>query len=360
MYGCEAFGKIAPQFYNECFEALTTGFVDGEYKEEDGLLLEEGIRSLQDTQRRQDCTITLTGKRCHKDADQRNDFKVRDSDCNHKVQITMKGEYYNETPDRGDSKEDEEEEVKENSEERDEDEDDEESEDESDEESEEDGWEVWDKSLEMYDEELGEGIVPDAPIKGHASAVPVQGLHQPLYANPAQKEYEDGNSKERKEEEGREVSTYMYNEAAALRFFPDQGPAPAFYPNPASYPSTVQGHVPGLYPSTGQGHVPGLYPSTGQGHVPGLYPPTVQGHVPGLYPPTVQGHAPGLYPPTVQGHVPGLYPPTVQDRISALYPPTVQDCISALYPPTVKGHVPASYPNPAQDHAPTLPPEEIN
>ncbi|XP_062374815.1 NACHT, LRR and PYD domains-containing protein 1 homolog isoform X2 [Sardina pilchardus] len=333
-------------------EALVTGVIDGDYEEADGLLLEEGIRLLQETQKRQDCTISLTGKRCRKDTDQCNEFKVRNRDCNHKVDITMKGESYNE------------EEAKENSEEEGEDEVYEESQDECDEESE-DGWEVKNKSMEMYDEELSEGIVPDAPIKGHASALcsnPVQGLHQ-SHDNSVQKEYEDDNSKERKEEEGRKVSPYMYNEAAALHPFPDKGLASAFYPNPALYPPTVEDRVSALYPPTLQdcvsalypptlqGHPPALYPPTLQGHPPAWYPPTVQGHAPGLYCPTLQGHAPALYPPTVQGHAPGLYPPTVQGHTPDLKP-TVQDHISALYPPTVKGHVPASYPDPAHDSLP--------
>ncbi|XP_062381801.1 NACHT, LRR and PYD domains-containing protein 1 homolog isoform X7 [Sardina pilchardus] len=66
---------------------------DESLKEEKGLLLEEGIRLLQEAQRRPDCTITLIGKRCCKATVKCTEFKDRNLSCNKLRTITIEGEH---------------------------------------------------------------------------------------------------------------------------------------------------------------------------------------------------------------------------------------------------------------------------
>ncbi|XP_062381802.1 NACHT, LRR and PYD domains-containing protein 1 homolog isoform X1 [Sardina pilchardus] len=68
---------------------------DESFEWEEGLLLEEGIRLLQEAQI-PDCAIILTGKRCCKATEKCTEFKDRDLSCNELWVITMKGESYTE------------------------------------------------------------------------------------------------------------------------------------------------------------------------------------------------------------------------------------------------------------------------
>ncbi|XP_030629299.1 NACHT, LRR and PYD domains-containing protein 3-like [Chanos chanos] len=59
----------------------------------DGFLLEEGIRLLQHSQKRPDCTLTVEGMRCSKDTDQcTEDERWSPKDCNRIVKLQFHGE----------------------------------------------------------------------------------------------------------------------------------------------------------------------------------------------------------------------------------------------------------------------------
>ncbi|XP_076153837.1 NACHT, LRR and PYD domains-containing protein 1 homolog isoform X2 [Alosa pseudoharengus] len=122
-----------------------TAVYDESLEEEEGLLLEEGICLLQEAQRRPDCTIKLTGKRCCKATEKCTEFKDRNLSCNELWTIRMEGESYTEK--RGEEESEEEESEEEGGEEEEGEE----------HESEEEGYEEEDGEEEESGEEEGEG-----------------------------------------------------------------------------------------------------------------------------------------------------------------------------------------------------------
>ncbi|XP_042565601.1 NACHT, LRR and PYD domains-containing protein 1 homolog [Clupea harengus] len=63
---------------------LHTGF-------EEGLLLEEGISLLQESNKRPDCTVILNGRRCTKPSGKCGEGDEPKLDCNQRVKIQMRG-----------------------------------------------------------------------------------------------------------------------------------------------------------------------------------------------------------------------------------------------------------------------------